>query len=47
MGNASSHVLFDKIKVTRKEAVDGADQFSDYTIEVGEMPPGVTLIERV
>ncbi len=47
LGNAPSHVLFDKIIVKRKESVDVARKFTDYTIKIEKIPEGVTLIERV
>ncbi len=47
LGNAPSHVLFDKIHVARKADVDTARHFSDYEITVEEMPEGVRLIERL
>lgn len=47
LGNASSHVLFDKISVVRNSEVDVARKFSDYTVSVDhDMPEGVELIER-
>ena len=47
LGNAPSHILFDKIKIERN-----TDQpprsFADYTVNVdNDMPEGVTLIERI
>ena len=46
LGNAPSHILFDKIKVT-KNTDKPARSFSDYNITVDEnMPDGVTFIER-
>lgn len=47
LGNASSHELFDKITVTKKEGVIAPRSFSDYEITVDNaMPEGVTLEER-
>ncbi|MCD8311401.1 MAG: type I-C CRISPR-associated protein Cas7/Csd2 [Firmicutes bacterium] len=47
LGNAPSHVLFDKISVCPKREPPRA--FSDYTVDVDkrEMPEGVTLIEKL
>lgn len=46
LGNAPAHELFEKIKVSRKNAP--ARSFNDYTIEIDEsMPNGVALIRKV
>ncbi len=48
LGNAPSHVLFDKISVKRKEDVITPRCFSDYIITVdSDMPNGVELIEKI
>ena len=49
LGNAPAHVLFDKIKVTRKEGIDPPRKFEDYEIVVdsGSIPSGVELIEKI
>lgn len=48
LGNAPSHVLFDKISVLRNDGVDVARKLSDYTISVDEdMPEGVEFIEKL
>ncbi|MCI1966946.1 MAG: type I-C CRISPR-associated protein Cas7/Csd2 [Oscillospiraceae bacterium] len=48
LGNAPSHVLFDKIAVVRKESADVARKFTDYSVTVDEtMPEGVKLIEKL
>ena len=49
LGNAPAHVLFDMIKVTRKDNSDNPPrEFSDYKIEiVGNMPDKVKLIEKI
>ncbi len=47
LGNAPSHVLFDKIHIVRKADVATARNFSDYEISVEEMPEGVKLIEKL
>ena len=48
LGNAPSHILFDKIHVDRNDGVIAPRKFSDYTITVDKaMPEGVTLIEKL
>lgn len=48
LGNAPAHVLFDKIKVAKKEGIAAPRSFSDYTVDVDEsMPAGVELIEKI
>lgn len=48
LGNAPSHVLFDKISVERKADVDIARKFSDYIVSVNsDMPEGVEFIEEL
>ncbi|HCA28631.1 MAG: type I-C CRISPR-associated protein Cas7/Csd2 [Oscillospiraceae bacterium] len=48
LGNAPSHLLFDKITVARKDNVEVARKFSDYIITVdSNMPEGVELIEKL
>lgn len=48
LGNAPSHVLFDKIKVARKADVAVPRQFEDYEVTVdADIPQGVTLIEKL
>jgi CRISPR-associated protein Csd2 len=46
-GNAPSHVLFEKINITRNADVEVPRKFADYTVTIGEMPEGVELIERI
>ncbi|MCD8206861.1 MAG: type I-C CRISPR-associated protein Cas7/Csd2 [Bacteroidales bacterium] len=48
-GNAPSVVLFDKIKVAKKEGITSPRDFSDYVVEIDgtDMPSGVTLIEKL
>ncbi len=47
LGNAPSHILFDKITVEKKPEVIAPRAFTDYVITVdSEMPDGVTLIEK-
>ena len=47
LGNAPSHVLFDKIIVEKKADVEVARKFSDYTVTIEEMPEGVEIIEKL
>lgn len=48
LGNAPSHVLFDKIAVVRNADVNVTRKFSDYSISVDDdMPEGVKFIERL
>ena len=47
LGNAHSHVLFDKIKVSQKDMDIPPRSFNDYSIEVdNSMPNGVELITK-
>lgn len=48
LGNAPSHVLFDRISVVRNANVDAARKFSDYAVSVDkDMPEGVEFIEKL
>ncbi len=48
LGNAPAHVLFDKVKVCKKDSVEIPRSFRDYTVEIDKtMPEGVELIERL
>ena len=47
LGNAPSHVLFDKVLVTKKAEVEVPRRFSDYTVTIEEMPEGVEMIEML
>lgn len=47
LGNAHSHVLFDKIKISQKDMDIPPRSFNDYSIEVdNSMPNGVELITK-
>ena len=47
LGNAPSHVLFDKIQVQKKDPGSPARAFSGYEITIDEtMPEGVTLVRK-
>jgi len=48
-GDYPSHKLFETIKVTRKESVEVARQYSDYTVTIDEkaIPESVTLERKI
>lgn len=47
LGKAPAHVLFDAVKVTKKDGVDVPRDFSDYCVSVDEsaIPEGVEVLE--
>jgi CRISPR-associated protein Csd2 len=48
IGNAPAHILFDKIKISKKEGVVSPRSFDDYTVEVDKnMPDGVHFTEMI
>ncbi|MHB8359839.1 MAG: type I-C CRISPR-associated protein Cas7/Csd2 [Thermoplasmataceae archaeon] len=49
LGNASSQILFDSVKIIKKESGTVIRDFSDYEITIAKenIPDGVTLIERI
>lgn len=48
LGNAPAHILFEKIKVHKKEGIIAPRQLSDYEISIDRnMPSGVELIEKL
>lgn len=49
LGNAPSHILFERVKVERKPEIMVPRNFSDYmiTVDKDNLPEGVTLIEMV
>ena len=47
LGNAPAHKLFNLVEVRRKENVSVPRSFSDYDVNVGEAPQGVTIIEML
>jgi len=47
LGNAPSHVLFDKVVIEKKEDVEVPRKFADYSIIIDDMPEGVELIEKL
>jgi CRISPR-associated protein Csd2 len=48
LGEAPSHVLFDMVKVVKKDGVETPRSISDYeiTIDEGKLPRGVQIIRR-
>lgn len=48
LGNAQAHILFDKVKVERKDGVIAPRKYSDYSVTIDySMPDGVELIEKI
>lgn len=48
LGNAPSVVLFDKVKVSKKDGVEYPRSYADYTVEIDEnMPAGVEKQEKL
>lgn len=49
LGNAPANKLFDLIKVEKKENIEVARSFSDYTVSIDEtdLPEGVTIEEKI
>ena len=49
LGNAPSHLLFERVRVERKADVTAPRSFSDYVVTVNktELPDGVELIEKI
>lgn len=49
VGNAPAHTLFERIQVSRKDGVEAARKFADYTVTVNDadLPEGVTLTRLV
>jgi CRISPR-associated protein Csd2 len=47
LGNAPAHLLFDRVRVTRKDQRVPARSFADYSVEVdkSDLKPGVTVQE--
>ncbi len=47
LGNAPAHLLFDRVKITRKDDGKPARTFSDYavTVDKDNLPAGVTVLE--
>ena len=49
IGNAPSHKLFDRVKISRKDKTAPARSYDDYSVEVFEdnMPSGVTIARMI
>lgn len=49
LGNAPAHVLFDRVKITKKEPTKPARAYSDYavTLDRENLPPGITIHEML
>lgn len=49
LGNAPSHLLFDRVTVTRNEDANPPRKFSDYVVEIerDNLPDGVEIIEKL
>ncbi len=48
LGNAPSHILFDKIAINKKDGIECPRSYDDYEIVIDkDMPEGVTLIEKL
>ncbi len=49
LGNAPSHLLFDRVTVTRSESANPPRHFSDYIVRIEDhdLPAGVTIIEKL
>jgi CRISPR-associated protein Csd2 len=47
LGNAPAHALFERVRVSRKDAKMPARAFADYTVEVdrAELPSGIRIME--
>jgi CRISPR-associated protein Csd2 len=49
LGNAHAHALFERIAIRKKDEVDVARSFADYTVTVNAdaLPAGVNLLRKV
>lgn len=49
LGNAPSHLLFDRVTVAKSETVNPPRKFSDYRVEIDKekLPAGVEIIEKL
>jgi CRISPR-associated protein Csd2 len=49
LGNAPAHVLFDRIKITRKDTTKPARAYPDYevTLDKENLPVGITVHEML
>ena len=49
LGNSPANLLFDRVKVTKKEGVESPRDFSDYTVTIDKdnLPKGIEIIEII
>jgi len=49
LGNAPSHLLFDRVTVTKDEDANPPRQFSDYNVNIDteNLPAGVQIIQML
>lgn len=49
LGNAPSHLLFDRVKVAKSETANPPRQFGDYAVSIDKenLPSGVEIIEKL
>lgn len=48
LGNCPAHILFDKIRIEKKEGISCPRKFEDYNIIINEvMPEGVSFISKI
>jgi CRISPR-associated protein Csd2 len=49
LGNAPSHLLFDRVTVAKSETVNPPRKFGDYSVKIDEekLPTGVEIIEKL
>lgn len=48
LGSAPSHVLFERVKITRKDEAKPVRDIADYSIDIDDkgLPPGVSIIQK-
>jgi CRISPR-associated protein Csd2 len=48
LGNAPAHVLFDRVKIERRDASKPPRDFSAYSVAINRdgLPPGIEVIEK-
>jgi CRISPR-associated protein Csd2 len=47
LGNAPAHKLFEAITIGRQDTDKPARSYTDYTVQIGKIPDGVEIIERL
>ena len=47
LGSAPSHTLLESVAIQRRDGVEVPRAFSDYEIDIGATPDGVTPIDRL